>query len=84
MEIIDITNEFPIKKNLFIAFKIVDKTLPHSSGNTKKYTAYVNPNSDENPLENWGILQTTDTSLYLQSIGSSIKSDTLHDVVVSF
>merc|ERR1719427_164999 len=82
LEIIDITNEFPIKKNPFIAFKIVDKTLPHSSGNTKKYTAYVNPNSDENPREKWGIIKTTDTSLYLQSIGSSIKSDVLHDVAI--
>ena len=49
----------------------------------KKYVAYVIPNSDEDAGDMWGTPPTTATSYTLNSTGSSIKPDALHDVVVS-
>ena len=88
MEIIDITSELPIQKNPFIAFKIVDKTLPTHNKLLymffNPYLAYVNTNDDENPKEKWGSKRQIENSFYLKSKGSSIKPDVLHDVVVSY
>ena len=86
MEIIDTTSEHPIRKNPFIAFKIVDKTLATDKNysSVRKYGAYVNTKDDENPREKWGSNWRTETEFYLQSEGSSVKPDVLHDVVVSF
>ena len=75
------TSDLPIKKNPFIAFEIVDRTIIHNV-HKKKYVVYVNPNSDENSAERWGTRPTTATSFTLRSTGSSIKHDALHDVVV--
>ena len=94
------TSDLPIKKDPFIVFEIIDKTLPNyinvgtiyyrnyerksHINQKKKYVVYVNPNSDENPAEMWGIQPTTATSYTVTSRGkSSIKPDALHDVVVS-
>ena len=86
LEIIETTREQPINKNLFIAFKIVDKTLATHKKDwyMKLYLAYVNTNDDENPREKWGSKWQTGMEFYLKSKGSSIKPDVLHDVVVSF
>ena len=90
------TSDLPIKKNPFIAFEIVDKTLPSTRKEWlknsqyiyknifhKKYVAYVNPNNDEDAGDMWGTPPTTATSYTLSSTGSSIKPEALHDVVVS-
>ena len=86
MEIIDTTSEKPIRKNPFIAFKIVDKTLATDRKDlyTQNYLAYVNTNDDENLNDRWGSEWQTGMEFYLQSKGSSIKPNALHDVVVSF
>ena len=86
MKIVDTTSEQQIKKNPFIAFKIVDKTLATQNKElyANDYVAYVNTNVDENPREMWGSKKQRSNTFYLQSKGSSIKHDVLHDVVVSF
>ena len=86
------TDDLPINRNPFIAFEIVDKTLPyyndrHVNRHNKKYVAYVNPSVYVMTIANWGTQTTTDRSFTLKSTSSDsiqdIKPEELHHVTVS-
>ena len=81
------TSDLPIQENPFIAFEIVDKTLPyynrrHVNRFDKRYVAYVVNPCNGTSLEKLGTEFTTDTSFTLTS--NMLKPEALYDVVVSF
>ena len=82
------TGDLPIKKDPFIAFEVVDKTLPYYNGRhvnrfDKRYVAYVvDPCNGTSLCIGTSTEITTDTSFTLTF--NMLKPEASYDVVVSF